>query len=274
MTGDKRNEARQADAAGATLEAHDLHVSLGSCPVLRGVSARFEAGTLSAVVGPNGAGKSTLLRALLGLETPTCGEVRLRGQPLAAWRRGDRARALAYLAQGEGLPEEATVRAVVNLGRGAGDWLWGLLPLRAESAQDAAAVERALTKTDTLRFAERRVSELSGGERQRVALARALAGEGEFLLLDEPTNHLDLNYQLELLRFLRREVALGLGAVLVVHDLALAARADHVVLLHAGQVLAQGAPKDVLSARHIEAAYGARVHVETVRGRLLIVPAE
>ncbi|AFZ66870.1 ABC transporter ATP-binding protein [Deinococcus peraridilitoris] len=257
-----------------TLEARELHVQLGTTAVLRGASVRFRAGQLSVVVGPNGAGKSTLLRALLGLETAQQGEVRLMDRPLKVWRRADKARTLAYLAQGEGLPEEACARDIVTLGRGAGGWLWGLLPLQGESDADRRAVEEAMRRTDTLKFAERRVSELSGGERQRVALARALASEPKFLLLDEPTNHLDLKYQLELLRYLRCEVAGGLGAVLVVHDLNLAARADHVVLMHGGEVLAQGAPHEVLSATAIERAYGVRVHIEHVRSRMLIVPVE
>ncbi|MDL2345254.1 ABC transporter ATP-binding protein, partial [Deinococcus sp. MIMF12] len=90
-----------------TLEARDLHVRAGSFPAVQGVTVTFREGEFSAVVGPNGAGKSTLLRALLGLTTPEAGEVRLLGRPLPQWTRAVRARTLAYLAQGEGLPEAA-----------------------------------------------------------------------------------------------------------------------------------------------------------------------
>ena len=256
------------------LSAHELHVHLGGVPALRGVSAHFAAGQLSALIGPNGAGKTTLLRALLGLLRPDGGQVCLLGRPLSAWRRAERARVLAYLAQGEALPEEASALEVASLGRGAGDWLGGLLPLRAESARDREAVWRALEKTGTAEFAGRRVSDLSGGERQRVSLARALAAEPRFLLLDEPTNHLDLGHQLDLLRTLRAEVRAGLGAVMVLHDLSLAAQADALVLLRAGEVLAAGPPGEVLTPEHVHAAYGVRVTAEHVNGRLLIVPEQ
>ncbi len=255
-----------------TLEARGVRVSLGGAPVLRGVSAAFPAGQLSALIGPNGAGKTTLLRALLGLLRPEAGEVCLLGRPLSAWRRAERARLLAYLAQGDPLPEEASALEVAALGRGAGDWLGGLLPLRPETARDRAAVWGALEKTGTAPFAARRVADLSGGERQRVGLARALAAEPRFLLLDEPTNHLDLGHQLDLLRTLRAEVGTGMGAVMVLHDLSLAARADVLVLLRAGEVLAAGAPGEVLTPENLYAAYGVRVTVERLNGRLLVVP--
>ena len=260
--------------APGTLHARNLSVTLGGTLAVRDVSVTFERGRLSVVIGPNGAGKSTLLRALLHLEQPAAGEVHLQGRPLRTYRRAERARHLAYLAQGEPLPEDATVLDVVRLGRGAGDWLWGVVPLRGDTSADERAVQRALEKTDTLRFARRKVSDLSGGERQRVALARALAAEPRFLLLDEPTNHLDLKYQLELLRYLRCEVALGLGAVMVVHDLNLAARADHVVLLSEGEVLAQGPPEMVLTSGYVRAAYGVRASVIRAGERLLVIPEE
>nr|WP_189101320.1 ABC transporter ATP-binding protein [Deinococcus knuensis] len=241
---------------------------------MRGVSATFAPGEFTAVIGPNGAGKSTLLRALIGLTPVTRGEVRLAGRPLRSWSRAERSRALAFLAQSEGLPAAARVRDVVALGRGAGDWRFGLLPRSPWTAEDEAAVDAALDRTDTRRFEDRRVSELSGGEAQRAALARALAAQPRFLLLDEPTNHLDLAYALDVVRYLRCEVAGGLGVVAVLHDLNLAARADRLVLLHAGQVLATGTPREVLTPANLLAAYGVRVRVVQDSDRLLVIPED
>ena len=129
-----------------------------------------------------------------------------------------------------------------------------------ETQQDLDIVERAMHRTETWRFRERFVGELSGGERQRVLLARALVQEPDYLLLDEPTNHLDLRYQIEVLRFTRREVLNGLGALVVLHDLNLAARVcDRVLVLHEGCLVAGGSPRDILNETLIREVYGAEV---------------
>ncbi len=259
------------------LEALDVSVKVGDSLAVQQVSAAFERGRFSAIIGPNGAGKSTLMRALADLIPVQGGEVRYQNRPLAGYSRRERARLLAYLAQTEALPPDTKVRDVVALGRGAGEWLWGLFPghplsFGGLSLEDEGAVSRAMQRTDTARFAERVVAELSGGEQQRVSLARALAAEPQFLLLDEPTNHLDLAYALGLIDTLRQEAESGLGVVAVLHDLNLAARADFLLLLSGGKVVAQGSAESVLTPRHLEAVYGVRVDVIRHGGKVVVVP--
>lgn len=255
-----------------TFATQGLDVYAGDHLAVRDVTVSFSAGKLSAIIGPNGAGKSTLLHGMLGLTPIANGKVALLGRPLAGWSLSERARMLAYLAQTEGLPPDARVRDVVALGRGAGEWKWGLFPTQPWTQADEAAVEEALTRTNTLGLAQRTVAELSGGEAQRVALARALAAQPRFLVLDEPTNHLDLTHALEVMHYLRAEVTSGVGVVAVLHDLNLAARADHVVLLNKGQVLVAGTPAQVLTPQHLAAAYGIQVEVlRTQTGRLVVV---
>ena len=129
-------------------------------------------------------------------------------------------------------------------------------------------------RPSTLALAARRVGELSGGEQQRVALARALAVEPKVLLLDEPTNHLDLDHQVALWSTLRQRAAAGTAVVAVMHDLGWATRADRVVLLGGGQVVASGEPAEVLQDVHLQACF--RTHLEVIRsasGRLAVLPA-
>lgn len=119
--------------------------------------------------------------------------------------------------------------------------------------------------TETTGFADRFVETLSGGERQRVVFARALAQEPKYLLLDEPTSHLDLRFQVELLRHARAQAEAGLGALLVVHDLNLAARScDRLILLDSGRVVAQGTPEEVLRAETLSSVF--RADVEVIEG--------
>jgi len=139
-------------------------------------------------------------------------------------------------------------------------------------ARDAEAVERAARITGLSDLLGRRIGSLSGGERQRVALARALAQESDYLLLDEPTNHLDLRFQVEVVRLARAHVAAGGGALAVLHDLNLAARVcDRLVLLSAGQVVANGTAEEVLTAELLSSVYQTPVSVERRAGRPLVV---
>ena len=96
------------------LQTHQLSVSLGGAPVLRGLSLSLRAGAWTAVVGPNGAGKSTLLQALAGLLDRT-GEVELLGRPLLAYSARERARQLAWLGQGQPAADDLTASRQFNL---------------------------------------------------------------------------------------------------------------------------------------------------------------
>ncbi|MBL9098010.1 MAG: ABC transporter ATP-binding protein, partial [Alphaproteobacteria bacterium] len=98
------------------LELEDLSVALGGREVLAGVSLKLARGELVGIMGPNGSGKSTLMRAAAGLAPPSAGRIALDGKPLAAWRREDLARELAYLPQGGQAHWPLSVRALVSLG--------------------------------------------------------------------------------------------------------------------------------------------------------------
>lgn len=237
--------------------------------VLHGVDLTLRRGDVTALVGPNGAGKSTLVAVASRWLTPDGGVVRLDGAPVAAYGRRPFARRVAVVAQGGEVPEGYAAEELVAMGRAPHAGF-----LRGPRASDEAAVEAAMRVTDVWDLRRRRVETLSGGERQRVILARALAQAPSVLLLDEPTSHLDLRYQIETLRTARAAAARGVAVLVVVHDLNLAARACHrVVLLDRGHVVAAGTPAEVLTEARLRATYAADVRVHDVAGVATIVPA-
>ena len=241
-------------------------------PVLDGVDAQVTAGKVTGIVGPNGCGKSTLLRLLSGLLRPSTGKVVLDGRPLHALPARKRAQVIGFLPQTVDPIFSLTAFEVVCLGRY--PHLRGLAPL---SKHDYDVAMRCMGETASEAFAQRPFSELSGGERQRVLLAGILAQEAELLLLDEPTAALDIHHEAEVFALLARLARDGYGVGVVTHDLNLAGtHCDQLVLIaESHEVVASGAPEDVLTAALLSEAYRAdiRVGVNPLTGGPLIAAA-
>jgi iron complex transport system ATP-binding protein len=238
--------------------------------VLRGLDLSVAAGELVALLGPNGSGKTTLLRAIAGTLPRDAGRVALFGRDLAEWSRVALARRVAVLPQSLALPDGFRVAELVEMGRAPHATRWF-----GSSADDTAAVERALTDADALDLAGRYADELSGGERQRVLVAMALAQEPDLLLLDEPTLHLDIAHQATLLASVARlQARRGLTVIAVLHDLNLAAaHVPRVAVLGGGRIAADGAPASVLNPALVRELFGAAVdEARTADGRRFLVP--
>ena len=245
--------AAVAVSTSPVAELRAVAFGYGARSVLRSLDLRIGRGELLAIVGVNGSGKTTLLRLLAGTLRPDEGSVSVLGRAVSTFDRRDLARRVAVLPQSLELPSGFRVAEIVEMGR--------TPHARARfgaTADDEAAVERALIDAGALDLAERPVEELSGGERQRVLVAMALAQEPELLLLDEPTVHLDLGHQVALLDTVERQRrSRGLTVVAVLHDLALAASyATRVALLDGGRVAAEGLPGDVLRPPLLAATFG------------------
>jgi iron complex transport system ATP-binding protein len=146
---------------------------------------------------------------------------------------------------------------------------------RPEADRDEEAVRLAIAAGEVGSYAERPVTSLSGGERARVAFARSYAQECEIALLDEPTASLDIRHQHRVLAHTRRRVASGGAAIVVLHDLALAAAyADRVALLEAGRLVAVGPPREVLRPELLSRVYRHPINVVDGPGGALIVVAD
>ncbi len=236
------------------LDARDVTVQLAGRQILERVSCRAQAGRITAIIGPNGAGKSTLLRAMAGLLPLESGSVAFEGRALGLLERTELARSIAYLPQERTVHWPLTVERVVALGRL--PHRTGMLP----APRDRAAIDAAMQAMDVSDLAPRPVSQLSGGERARVLVARALAQESRVLIADEPTAGLDPAHALGLFDTFRQLAAEGRAVIVALHDLTLAARfCHHVVLLVAGRVAASGPAADVLQPGTLSAAFNVTI---------------
>lgn len=221
--------------------------------LLQNVSLTFPQGSVCGLLGHNGSGKSTLLKMLGRHLSPSGGEILLGNKPLTQWNCKTFAREVAYLPQQLPGAEGMNVRELVALGRY--PWHGALGRFRCEDHQ---YVEEAITMVGLKPLAGRLVDSLSGGERQRAWLAMTVAQNSRCLLLDEPISALDIMHQVEVLSLIQRlSRQQRITMIIVLHDINMAARyCDQLIALRNGQLIAQGAPEELMTAEVLEKIYG------------------
>ncbi|MGH3825825.1 MAG: metal ABC transporter ATP-binding protein [Pseudonocardiaceae bacterium] len=249
------------------LAVDNVSVTLSGRQILRQVSFHIGAGELTGLIGSNGAGKTTLLRVLLGLVTPTAGEVRLAGRP-----RMRRNQLVGYVPQKIALEPDMPLRARDLVGLGLDGHRFGVA---RPSAARTAAIEGMLDAVDATRFADARVGNLSGGEQQRVMIAHALISRPQLLLLDEPLANLDIRSGHEVVHLLARISTEQRIAVLIsAHDMnPLLPVMDRIVYLAAGRA-ATGTTAEVVRTETLSDLYGHHVEVIHTQGRVLVVSGD
>lgn len=241
---------------GLRLATEGVTFARAGRPVLDGVTVGVARGEILALVGPNGAGKSTLLHLLARDLTPDSGRVLLDGKDLADIPVRELARLRSVLTQSNEVSFPFTVREVVGMGRA---------PWRGLSSaeDDDRHIRAALIAAEVEHLSDRRAPELSGGERARSAFGRVAAQTCELMLLDEPTASLDIRHQERLLAGLVGHTENGGSAVVVLHDLNLAAAyADRVAVLDSGRLATWGPPAEALDAALLTEVYRHPISVE------------
>lgn len=237
------------------LHGENLVVSLGGVAILKGVDFNLKAGEMLGLIGPNGAGKTTLLRVLAGLLKPRSGSLLWEASDYLQLPPGERAKRISYLAQNGTAHWPMSVERLVALGR-----LPHLSDWQQPGESDEEVIQQVMAETDLTDFRTRQFNTLSGGERSRVLLARALVAEPKLLLADEPVAALDLAHQIEVMSLLQCYCQRGGSVVVVLHDLRLAAHyCDRLMLLVAGETLAEGSPDSVLTGENMARAFGVRL---------------
>uniref|UniRef100_I2Q3C6 ABC-type cobalamin/Fe3+-siderophore transport system, ATPase component n=1 Tax=Desulfovibrio sp. U5L TaxID=596152 RepID=I2Q3C6_9BACT len=246
-------------------EAEDLAFAYNGIPVLRRVSFAVRSGALVCLLGPNGCGKTTLLRLMLGLLAPTGGHLLLAGRKAHAMPRREMAGRVAYVPQLHRMAFAYTVLEMVLMGRTVKTPFPG-----RPSSRDRDIAMNALCRFSIEHLADVPVTQLSGGQRQLTILARALAQRAQAFVLDEPMTGLDFGHQAKFLEILRELCAEGHTCVMSTHfpDHALWV-ADHVLMLREGHVVADGAPRDVVTSENLGRLYDTDISVhrigETIR---------
>ena len=263
---------RALPSSGARVRTEDVTIGYDRRIISRHLDVEIPDRAFTAIIGPNGCGKSTLLRALARVLTPVEGRVLLDGKAIGAYRSKEVARRLGLLPQTSLAPDGIRVADLVSRGRAPHQSL-----IQQWRESDETAVASALEATRLTELSGRLVDELSGGQRQRVWVAMLLAQQTPIMLLDEPTTFLDIAHQYELMELLRTLHEEGKTVVTVLHDLNQAARyADELIVMRDGEVVATGAPVEVVTAEMIQEVFGLRALVvpDPVTGTPAVVPLD
>jgi branched-chain amino acid transport system ATP-binding protein len=263
--GDSASARRQLDDEAASLVVEDLRKSFGGIDAVDGVSFSVERGSLTGLIGPNGAGKSTTFNLITGVHEPDAGSVAFEGEDLTGMRTSSIATSgLVRTFQIARELEEMTVLENLMLSpRGqSGETLTNaVLPglrdsVREEERELRERVWETLELFEIDHLAEDHAGNLSGGQRKLLELARALMLDPTMMLLDEPFAGVNPTLEEKLLDRIHELRGEGLTFLLVEHDIDLIMEnCEHVIVMHQGQILAEGPPAEIRSNDRVIDAY-------------------
>lgn len=235
------------------IRAHQITYKHKEFHILDAVDVHLEYGELLVIVGPNGAGKSSLL-SVLANEVKSGQQVLFKDKPINDWAVQELSRHKAKFSQHNSSDIPLEVKDVVMMGR------YPYFDAQPRQ-EDLEAMNRMMYETDVYHLKDREYNTLSGGEKQRVHLSRVMAQlqngiAHKLLFLDEPLNNLDVKHQYKTLESIREFTRKANSAVVVLHDLNLAAQyADKILLMKSGKTLVYGTPEEVFTAENISSAY-------------------
>ncbi len=252
------------------VSADQLQVWYEDYHALHEICLNVKAGELVGIIGPNGCGKSTLLRTINGLIEAKSGDLVVDGMDVRETNLEDMAKICSNIPTEFPPDFNLSVYDVVMLGR---------YPHRRsmwwETSEDESIVNNALRMFGMDGLSDRDITQLSSGERQRTLIAKAYVQQPRIMLVDEPTAHLDIRYTLEVMQYFRDliERERDMAIVIAAHDLNTVAKfCDRIVMIKKGVIMADGAPRDVITSENIARVYGVTADVIEHDGEIVMIP--
>ncbi|MXS71874.1 heme ABC transporter ATP-binding protein [Flavobacteriaceae bacterium W22] len=236
------------------IKAHHINYKFKDFHILDAVNVSVEYGEFLAIVGPNGAGKSSLLSILANEVKTEKEKILFKNTPISDWNVRELSKHKSKFSQHNAVEIPLPVKDVVMMGR------YPYFDAQPHQ-EDYEATKLLMQETEISHLQERDYNSLSGGEKQRVHISRVMAQlkneiKHKLVFLDEPLNNLDIKYQYKTLEIIKKFTQKANSAIVVLHDLNLAAQfADKILLMKSGKVAKYGTPKEVFTSENISYAY-------------------
>ena len=231
------------------IEFRNVHKSFGHLEVLKGVNLKIEKGQVVTLIGPSGSGKSTILRCMNLLETPTEGQVFIKGQDITQSKVDIQAirKDIGMVFQHFNLFPHMTVMENMTYA-----------PIKVNKVPKEEAEKKAMELLSLVGLTEKAdayPNKLSGGQKQRIAIGRALAMEPEIMLFDEPTSALDPEMVKEVLEVIKGLAHTGITMALVTHEMGFAREvSDRICFIDEGNIVEDATPEEFFKSPKSERA--------------------
>lgn len=248
------------------MRIQDLTKRYDGKTVVNNVSFTIPKGKVTSLIGPNGAGKSTVMGMISRLIARDSGLVEFEDRDLKNWKSKELAKRLAILTQTNNIQMKLTIRELVSFGR---------FPYSAghNTAEDEAAIDRAIAYMELTDIQNQFIDELSGGQRQRACIAMVIAQDTEYVLLDEPTNNLDIYHASNMMKIVRRLCdELGKTVILVLHEINYAAfYSDYICAFKNGRIARFGTVEEVMTKENLKEIYNVDFEIMQIEGKPLSI---
>jgi iron complex transport system ATP-binding protein len=247
-----------------SVEVKNLSWEVNSKKILDDISLSISSGEIITILGPNGAGKSSFLKIISGDLQCTEGQVYFDQSNLDDISIQDRSFIRSVMSQSQDVVYDFSTREIIEMG-------WLDRGISSYSEDFKKAIDQISEECSVKNLLEQSFNTLSGGEKRRVHFARTLvqlwrpsgSDDPRYMFLDEPTANLDILHEQKMMKLIQKKRDEGLGILLILHDLNLAAKySDQVALLNEGRLVDKGLPKTVLTEDTLSAVYGLKMNVE------------
>jgi len=249
-----------------TIEIKNISLKIDNKNILKNINLTVNSGEILSIIGPNGAGKTSLIDLVSGDNLPSKGQIIYDNKDLSSLTLEEKSRIRSVMGQFSKIAFDFKVKEVIQFG-----WVENGVEIFSDIFEDIILrISKMCNVEDLL---DRNINSLSGGELKRVQLAKTLVQlyspssykrKKKYALLDEPLANLDLFYEIEVLKIVQKvSREQGVGVLLIIHDLNLAAKfSDRIALLHSGEIKDYGKPKAILKPSILKKIYNINMKVQ------------